>query len=178
MSKFSTIDHDGQILIAHDNRRGIVAYELGLKTRGGIKKLNRTVLTLPTTSHAHTLQLFGLTAALRSITNAMRGELPNAYRARPRIVVKTSDESFLDALAVYLNPATTTATDAKPLRAGRQFKDVAAKVLSKFALTVETETDNSPLVLRQWAGQNVPDPTGIDNANRIFAPVALSQRAV
>lgn len=64
------------------------------------------------------------------------------------------DATFAEALKGLLQRDVT----AKPLRAGKNFLNIARQQLARFDVTIQTVDDPSELVLLNWARKNIVDP--------------------
>lgn len=145
--------HDILVQVAGDKRKGIWASSVFAKNSKPI----RTAGSLPTSASLHTLQLIALATSLRGISKGQHTRLgQNVPRGvyKPRLMAVTMDATFAEALKGLLQRDVT----AKPLRAGKNFLNIARQQLARFDVTIQTVDDPSELVLLNWARKNIVDP--------------------
>lgn len=156
--------HEALVLIAADDKKGLWSHQSFTKA---LTKQVRNGGQLRTEASAHTLLLVALTTALRAISRKNVEKLLQSTPRdvfKPRVVVGCADPSFGDAIRAFMEQNAS----GKALRAGRNFKELAAKELLRFDLTFEQpeDSDTCLLVLGGWAKNNLIE-------NRLLIPGLL-----
>ncbi len=174
--RYDSAKHDGYILLAYDERKGIWGSELNIRIN---KRTIRTSGSLSPSASAHTLQLIALVSALRAITKSQARTLSKqSWDNKPRIQVFTHDKSFADALVTVCHGRASDEPKPK-LRAGRNFAGTLTEQLRRYMLTTAgpEADDNSCLELRDWAVQH-NDRRFMDALPAVLAPRVVTELGI
>jgi hypothetical protein len=120
-------------------------------------------------STAHSLLSIALVSSLKSATRSqVENLLRNKSQRKLRLQIASEDADYVEALRSLVK----VQRPDKPLRASKNlFKDLARQLNRfdcDFAL-VDSDVDHSVSVLRNWAGQKLPDPRTL-NVPAVFLP--------
>ena len=166
---------EGLIILSGDSRRGLWGNSVIL--RGG-----RTVHTggqLPTTASSHTLLSVSLYTALANIHPkvifGLCKERPGLKK--PRLIVRCTDLSFINALNARAETASVHAREQNPIRAGKNFTSLLTSKRHRFDLTYEhaaIDDCRDCLLLGVWVREHVLDQRRVAGIPPALAPSAVS----
>jgi hypothetical protein len=168
--KYDRETHEGKILLAYDQKRGIWANSLTTSLGRSI----RTSGTIFSAASRHTLQVVGLAAALRSVTIKEAAILADkAGVPKPRLIITSTDATFLEALPALMKGDRT----AKQLRAGKNFLGLLGRQLVRFQLDFVPlpEGDFIGDKLKNWAYRHYPDKGLMRTIPPFLVPSAVSK---
>jgi hypothetical protein len=134
----------------------------------------RTAGRLPNAT-ADSLQVIGLIAAMKSLSQNQLREISRHREHKPRLRVVSQDARFVDALRALINNKGPTSAE-RPLRSGRNFTQQLLKQLRRFDITIEADPGDKTYAfqaLNNWVQTHVHKPA--QRLPAFLQPVAVSE---
>jgi hypothetical protein len=163
--RFDAFKYDGALLIGARRDRGIWVNQIQFVGSRVVRNGGR----LNNSATSHTLLAIALLSALRSISLKAASELLSKRhdgRAKPVLLVRSIDRTFLPSLAALMRNA-----QEQKLRAAKSLYGPLVHQLTRFKVVFETERDNNAiLACINFASKNIFHPTDVVDLSPALVP--------